>query len=69
MEKIETLQHNIGNLHNTIASAVGLKKKERIINIIQLAYLKFQFILRVIDINLISNYLFGPKLQNRGIYY
>jgi hypothetical protein len=29
LEKLETLQHNVGDLHNKIGSAVGLKKESR----------------------------------------
>lgn len=73
MEKMETLQHNIGNLHNTIASAVGLKKERTYnqynpFNQFNLNYydsgLYFDNLLIQFDVDFLSNFKQSPIIKN-----
>ncbi len=73
MEKMETLQHNIGDLHNTIASAVGLKKERTYnsynpFNQFNLNYydsgLYFDNLLIQFDVDFLSDFKQSPIIKN-----
>jgi len=73
MEKMETLQHNIGDLHNIIASAVGLKKERTYnsynpFNQFNLNYydsgLYFDNLLIQFDVDFLSDFKRSPIIKN-----
>lgn len=73
MEKFETLQHNVGNLHNTITSAVGSKKERNQyqynpFNPFNLNYydsgLYFDNLLIQFDVDFLSDFKQSPIIKN-----
>ena len=73
MEKFQTLQHNVGNLHNTMSSAIGAKKERDLLshnpyNPYNLNYcdggLYFENLFVQFDIDFLNNFNQSPIIKN-----